>query len=254
MATLSGDALQRLVKTGQLLIEPFHEDAIQPASYDLRLGKRALISPKGDESGRAVDLDKEKDQTLTILPGQYVAILTEEKLRLPNDIAARFGLKSSLARKGLMAFGGIQVDPGFEGRLAISLFNVGPENIKIKLGTPTFTIEFDKLEEPATKPYSGEYQYQDDFPAEQYNFILGAHTVSLAEIPDLREQVRELSKRLAVVDVLREDIEELIGDPDQGQELKDEVKKRLRQYLLLGGKEKGTLEASDVAKNLGLVW
>lgn len=254
MATLSGDAIQRLVKTGQLQIEPFYEDAIQPASYDLRLGKRALISPKGDESGKAVDLDKEKDQTLTILPGQYVAILTEEKLGLPDDICARFGLKSSLARKGLMSFGGIQVDPGFVGRLAISLFNVGPENIQIRLGTPTFTIEFERLEEPATKPYSGEYQYQDDFPAEQYNFILSAHTVSLADIPDLREQVRQLNNRLAVVDVLREDIEELIGDPDQGLELNDEVKQRLRQCLLLTGRGKGTREASEVAKNLGLTW
>ena len=254
MAILSGGAIQRLEQTGQLRIEPFHEDAIQPASYDLRLGKRALISPKGDERGRVVDLDKEKDQMLTILPGQYVAILTEEKLELPNDICARFGLKSNLARKGLMAFGGIQVDPGFVGRLAISLFNVGPENIQIKVGTPMVTIEFEKLEEPTATPYSGEYQYQDDFPAEQYNFILSAHTVSLAEIPDLKEQVRDLNNRLTIVDVLREDIEELLQAPDQGQELKDEVKERLRQCLLLRGKEMRTRMASDVAKDLGLVW
>jgi len=254
MATLSGDALKRLVQTGQLQIEPFHEDAIQPASYDLRLGKRALISPKGDESGRAVDLDKEKDQTLTILPGQYVAILTEEKLGLPNNICARFGLKSNLARKGLIAFGGIQVDPGFVGRLAISLFNVGPENIQIKLGTPTFTMEFDKLEEPATKPYNGDYQYQDDFPAEQYNFILGAHTVSLADIPDLKVQIRELNNRLASIDVLREEIEELLEDPDRGLHLKDEIKQRLIQCLVVSGKEQGARKASEVSKNLGLVW
>lgn len=254
MAILSGDAIRRLVQAERLRIEPFHEDAIQPASYDLRLGKRALISPKGDERGRAVDLDKEKDQTVAILPGQYVAILTEEKLGLPNDICARFGLKSSFARRGLMAWGGIQVDPGFIGRLAISLFNVGPEDIHLKLDTPIFTIEFNKLEEPATEPYSGEYQYQDDFPAEQYNFILSAHSVSLAEIPDLREQIKDLNNRLAVVDILREDIEELLEDPDRGQELKDEVKERLMRCLTLSGKGRGTRTASDVAGNLGLVW
>jgi len=254
MAILSGGAIERLTQAGQLGIEPFHEDAIQPASYDLRLGKRALISPKGDQRGRVVDLDKEKDQMLTILPGQYVAILTEERLRLPNDICARFGLKSSLARKGLMAFGGIQVDPGFEGRLAISLFNVGPENIQVKVGTPMLTIEFEKLDEPTSKPYSGEYQHQDDFPAEQYNFIMSAHTVSLAEIPDLREEVRELNKRLMAVDVLREDIEEILQAPDQGLELKGEVKERLRRCLLVRGREAGTRTASDVARDLGLVW
>jgi dCTP deaminase len=153
-----------------------------------------------------------------------------------------------------MAFGGIQVDPGFVGRLVISLVNVGPELIEIKMGTPAFTIEFQKLEEPAIKPYTGEYQCQDDFPAEQYNFILSAHTVSLAEIPDLRQQIRQLNDRLAIIDVLREDIEELLGEPDQGLELREEVKERLRQRLLLRNKEKPTRIASDVAKGLGLVW
>jgi len=255
MAILSDDTIRRLIESKQLVIEPFHEDAVQPASYDLRLGRRALISPKGpEERGRAVDLEKEKGQMLEILPGQFVAILTEEKLALPNDVCARFGLKSSLARKGLMAFGGIQVDPGFMGRLAISLVNVGPELIQIKMGTPAFTIEFQKLEEPATKPYTGEYQCQDDFPAEQYNFILSAHTVSLAEIPDLRQQIRQLNDRLAIIDVLREDIEELLGEPDQGLELREEIKERLRQRLLLRNKEKPAGIASDVAKRLGLVW
>ena len=255
MAILADDTIRQLVESKQIAIEPFHEDAVQPASYDLRLGRRALISPKGpEERGRAVDLEKEKGQMLEILPGQFVAILTEEKLALPNDVCARFGLKSNLARKGLIAFGGIQVDPGFVGRLVISLVNVGPELIEIKIGTPAFTIEFQKLEAPAVKPYGGEYQCQDDFPAEQYNFILSAHTVSLAEIPDLRQQIRQLNDRLAIIDVLREDIEELLGEPDQGLELREEVKERLRQRLLLRNKEKPTRIASDVAKGLGLVW
>jgi dCTP deaminase len=254
MAILSGDLIRQLVRTNKLVIEPFNDDAVEPASYDLRLGKRALISPKGDERGRAADLDKEPNQKLIIHPGQYVAILTEERLGLPSDICARFGLKSNLARKGLMSFGGIQVDPGFRGRLAISLFNVGPENIEIVVGSPTFTIEFERLDAPTSKPYSGQYQDQDDFPAEQYNFILRAHTVSLAEIPDLREQVKQLNNRLSIVDVLREDIEELLGDPDRDLEINDTVRERLRRCLSMGGRLAETRDAGDVAKKLGLVW
>ena len=254
MAVLSSDFIRNLVQAGSLRIQPFNEDAVQPASYDLRIGKRVLISPIGEERGRALDLDKEKDQKVSVRPGQFVAILTEEELKLPNDICARFGLKSNLARRGLMAFGGIQVDPGFVGRLAISLFNVGPENIDLELGAPMFTIEFDKLEAPTTQPYIGEYQNQFDFPAEQYNFILGAHTVSLAEIPDLKEEIRQLNDRLNVVDVLRGDIEELLEDPDQGQELREEVRERLRTCIMLSGKGRGVHTVSDVARSLGLVW
>jgi dUTPase len=199
-------------------------------------------------------LDKEKDQKIPVKPGQFVAILTEEELQLPNEICARFGLKSNLARKGLMAFGGIQVDPGFIGRLAISLFNVGPEDIELKLGEPLFTIEFEKLETPTTKPYSGEYQHQNDFPAQQYNFILGAHTVSLAELPDLKQQIMQINNRLAIINVLREDIEEILEDPDRGLELRDEVKDRLRKCLIQSSKGQERHTASDVAKSLGLVW
>lgn len=254
MAILSADDIIKLVHEGPLRIQPFDEDAVQPASYDLRLGKRVLISPIGKEKGRAADLDKEKDQKIAVKPGQFVAILTEEELELPNGVCARFGLKSNLARKGLMAFGGIQVDPGFIGRLAISLFNVGPESIELKLGEPMFTIEFENLENPTTKPYDGEHQHQTDFPAEQYNFILGAHTVSLAEIPDLKHDIIQIKNRLAVIDVLREDIGELLEDPDRGLELRDEVKDRLKKCIALGSKDQKRHVASDVAKSLGLVW
>lgn len=254
MAVLSGDIIKRLVKEKKLFIEPFHESEVQPASYDLRLGHKSLISPKGDERGRAIDLQKEKDQILNILPGQFVAVLTEEKLSLPNNICGRFGLKSFWARKGLMAFGGIQVDPGFKGRLAISLFNVGPENIEIKYGEPLFTIEFTKLEQPTSMPYKGDYQNQEDFPAEQYDFIISAHTVSLAEIPDLRNQVKEINKRLEVVDDMYTDMGEIIEFIEEGQELSDKVAERLNSCVRRRGKEKDVREASDVAEKLGLDW
>lgn len=254
MAVLSGDLIRKLVQAKVLRIEPFRADALQPASYDLRLAKRVLVSPIGGERGRAVDLDKEKDRKISIRPGQFVATLTDEELGLPADICGRFGIKSVLARKGLVAFGGIQVDPGFIGRLAISLFNVGPESIDLEMGAPIFTIEFTKLEEPTKSPYSGEYQYQSDFPADQYNFVLGARTISLAEIPNLKEEIKRVNDRVAGLEVLREDIEEILEDPDRGKELKEEVKERLRRSLSVVGKGRRDIPASDVAKKSGLAW
>ena len=153
-----------------------------------------------------------------------------------------------------MAFGGIQVDPGFEGRLAISLINVGPETIKIKYREALFTIEFSELEEPSTIPYKGEYQYQDDFPAEQYDFIISAHTVSLAEIPDLRKQVKEINNRLEIVDDMYSDMEEIIEYIEEGQELSNEVAERLDNCIQKRGEKKRRREVSDVVNNLGLDW
>ncbi|MFQ5826989.1 MAG: hypothetical protein ACE5IA_06500, partial [Dehalococcoidia bacterium] len=81
-----------------------------------------------------------------------------------------------------------------------------------------------RLDEPAAEGYSGKHQYQDDFPAEQYEFILSARTTSLAEIPTLRQQVARLS-------VLIEELEERLPDPDEGLELKPEVEKLLSKTL-----------------------
>lgn len=204
MAVLSSELIHKLVDAKVLGIEPFYKDGIQPASYDLKLGKTILVTPiKRGERGRPVDLDKEEGKKYMIRPGEFVGALTEEKLSLPDDICGRFGVKSSLARKGLIAFGGIQIDPGFVGRIAISLFNVGPEDIELKLGEPIFTVEFHRLEEPTKNPYDGDYQNQLTFPDEQSDFILKAHTTSLAEIPSIRTDVEQLDRRVNILEILR---------------------------------------------------
>lgn len=185
MAVLSRELIDKLVEAKVLKIDPFYkaEPGTQPASYDLRLGNKILIR------GRPVDLAQEK---FMIRPGQFVAALTEEVLTLPADICGRFGVKSSFARKGLIAFGGIQIDPGFNGRVVVSFFNVGPEPIELKTGEPMFTLEFHRLEEPTKYPYAGEYQNQEDFPDDQSEFIIKAQTTCLEKFPEVEEGVRQL--------------------------------------------------------------
>ena len=72
-------------------------------------------------------------------------------------------------------------------------FNVGPEPVTLTLHEPLYSVEFARLEEDAEFPYSGPYQDQDDFPADQYNYILSARTTSLAEIPTFRKDIRRLN-------------------------------------------------------------
>ena len=74
----------------------------------------------------------------------------------------------------------------------MSLQNVGPSPIALTLDKPLYTVEFQTLDEPAHDAYSGTYQDQDDFPEDQYEFILSAGTTSLAEIPKLREEIARL--------------------------------------------------------------
>jgi len=220
MSTLSGKKIAELVKDGVLKIEPFDPKLIQPASYDLRLGPKILASPLSSENLGIVIQLTEKDPSYQIQSGQMVGVLSLEKLKVPLEICGRFGIRSTFARRGINAFGGLQLDPGFRGRLTMNLLNVGPEPVTITLHEPLFTVEFQRLEEPADVEYSGPYQDQDDFPADQYNYILSARTTSLAEIPLLRKEMTRLS-------ALIEDLEDSLPDPDEGLELRPEIKERL---------------------------
>jgi hypothetical protein len=60
--------------------------------------------------------------------------------------------------------------------------------------------------------------------------------------------VEELKQLIA--QIVEQKLDELLGDPDYGMELRDEVKERLRKASKT---ERGT-PAADVARKLGLVW
>ena len=140
---------------------------------------------------------QEPDGTYALDTGRFVGVLTEESLSMPLDVSARFGLRSEFTRRGLVAFGGIQVDPGFKGRLAISLFNAGPEPIEMHSGRRMFTVEFQRLDAPAAAPYTGDFQNLEEFSKVQRDFILNAQTASLAEITALPGQLAGLERRVA---------------------------------------------------------
>jgi len=226
MGTLTGRQIKNLVASRELVIYPFDEQQIQPASVDLKVHHKLLASPLGENQlGRVVDLRDEVDG-YKIAPGQMVGILSFELLEIPINLSGRFGIRSFFARKGLNPFGGIQLDPGFKGRLTLNLLNVGPEPIAIKYKDPIFSIEINRLEEDAEKPYNGPYQNQDDFPADQHNYILNARTTSLAEIPTLRKQV-------SILNGLLEELEDRIPDPDDGLELRPDIEELLSRRKAL---------------------
>lgn len=243
MAVLAGKQIARLVEAGKLQIKPFSRKQIQPASYDLRLGKRILASPLGpDKPGKVIDLSG-KSPSYDIEPGQMVSVISSERLELPLDLCGRFGIRSAYSRLGIDAFGGLQLDPGFMGKLIMNLLNVGPEPITITMKKSIFSVAFERLEEPSDVPYSGPYQNQDDFPDDQYNFILNAHTTSLAEIPRLRMEVAHLSNVI-------EELEESLPDPDIGFEIRPDIMAKLQRSSALP--RRSLLSIEKMRRELGI--
>lgn len=99
------------------------------ASYDLRVGKEY-------KEHRAVQKHALPcDAALTIRPREAVIIETEEYVHLPRTLFALVVPKVGLLQQGLSNTMS-KVDPGYEGHLLVTLFNLGQETVKLKRCAP----------------------------------------------------------------------------------------------------------------------
>src|SRR5512133_3927401 len=136
---LTDEQIRASLSTGELVIEPFEERQIQPATYDLRVGRFGATT----SSKRKVNI--EENGFLIVEPGDFAVVEILEAVKLDPSHTARFGLRSKYARKGLIATTGTQIDPGFEGRLIIGLTNLTPKPISLPFKDDFVSVEFHKL-------------------------------------------------------------------------------------------------------------
>ncbi len=159
-----------------IIIDPFDEGQVQPATYDLRVGNQGATT----STKKLVDIKKEG--YISLAPGDFGVVTVFEKIALGPQYVARFGLRSKYARKGLIATTGPQIDPGFRGRLIIGVTNLTPKNISLPYKDDFVTIEFHKLEEPVSEPYSGPYQGKEELGPEEIEFITESEGMALSEV------------------------------------------------------------------------
>jgi dCTP deaminase len=123
------------LRTGEIKLEPSDLSAcLNPAGYDLRCFKTAVLKPK-----------------------HYELVATLETVELGLNVTAYLHIRSSLAREGVIGSFAV-VDPGFRGQLTLNLHNVSEKEITLKEGERIVQIVFHKLGNVAQKGYSGSYQ------------------------------------------------------------------------------------------------
>ena len=186
MAVLSkADILER-IEDGSLSITPFSEGQLEPASYDLSIG-RAIKAGKDETHSSA-------DGRIIIEPNNWAMIGSKEIVTLPTTLCASYGVTSSITRAGLMYFGGPQIDPGYTGGIFVSVYNPTLEPIVLDIGQQFFTIIFHTLSSEA-EPYCGRYQNQNDFPSCDVERMLRMKTKDLSHVirqVDVMEQTLNL--------------------------------------------------------------
>ena len=179
---------------GGIAIDPFDATAVEPASYDLRVGTQAATS----SSRKVTDLSK--DGFVEVKPGDFVIVSTLETMRLDDMHVGRFGLTSSHARRGLIATAGPQIDPGFHGRLTIGLTNLSTKPIALAYKDPFLTVELHRLEKPVERPYSGQYQDRVELAPDDIRSVMEREYMSQTEM------MRTLEALVTTVDGLKQSV------------------------------------------------
>ena len=144
------DILARLA-VGDLVVSPLADDAMQPASVELHLGRQFLgyahperiiqVDPTDPDRPQTEPMPTENDGSILLTPlylgGPQSFLLghTAETLTIPTDLAARVEGKSSLGRIGCaIHITAAFVDPGFSGQITLELLNLSPVPIRLHPG------------------------------------------------------------------------------------------------------------------------
>lgn len=100
-------------------------------TYDLRVGGRY----RHHSHEQPTDLMEIGDSSFVLRPKEAVIIQTEEYVHFPKSIFGHIVPKVSLLHKGISNTSS-KVDPGYEGPLYITVFNLGKETVQLRRGDP----------------------------------------------------------------------------------------------------------------------
>ena len=163
MSVLSDRDIRAAVEAGQVRIDPWDPDCLQPSSVDLHLDREFRVFrnnryPFIDVRQAQPDLTElvsiTDEDPFILHPGEFVLGQTLEWVELPDDLVARLEGKSSLGRLGLLIHSTAgYVDPGWKGTLTLELSNVANLPIALYFGMKIGQISFFGMSSPVERPY-----------------------------------------------------------------------------------------------------
>src|SRR3989440_6568240 len=150
MALLSDGDIRRYLAKGELRIEPFDEKNLTPNGYDVTIEE--ILTPSSNT--------RTTQGIARIPPATRFAVSTRESVGLGRHVAGQLWLRTTWARRGVLAAFGM-VDAGFSGTLTFGALNGGSDGLELPIGERLAQIVFLSLESPSSETYdkrSGTYQ------------------------------------------------------------------------------------------------
>lgn len=161
---LSDKDIKKAISSGDITIDPFNEDDIQPASVDLHLGKHFLVfetksnyvlDPKKPMDDMMKDVTIDEDEPFVMHPGEFALGVIREKTGVSSRYVGRLEGKSSIGRMGMLIHvtAGF-LDPGNCLKMTLELHNTANIPILLYYKMPIAQMAFEKLSSECEKPYS----------------------------------------------------------------------------------------------------
>jgi dCTP deaminase len=147
--------IAQLAKAG--MVTPFFEECVQPCSYDVHLGSKAVIETANGFDEISLS-NASPDDPFWLKPGDFMLGETIEYLQIPDNVEAHLHLVSSRAREGLNHSLSGLIDCGFEGRITLELKNIlNYGSIPLYPNLRIAQLTFFEYVDSAENPYRGRY-------------------------------------------------------------------------------------------------
>ncbi|HME52798.1 MAG TPA: dCTP deaminase [Candidatus Lokiarchaeia archaeon] len=171
---LTRNVIIAALDSGDMAIEPYTDTALESASYNVALHNQIRVFMEGlneidvaavaDDVNVFVNMTRIIDMNINgyylLKPGELVLGMTEEKVRLPRDVAGWIQGRSRFARMGLMVhITASFMQPGSNNRLVFEIYNASRNAIKLRPAIPIAQIIFERCEGSAE--YDGSFKDQD---------------------------------------------------------------------------------------------
>ncbi len=151
------------IAEGTIIISPYEDKFLQPASIDLHLDNQFLvfdtkqnyvIDPKKSIDGMMREVIISDDQPFVLHPGEFALGMIYETTGVSNKIVGRLEGKSSVGRMGLMIHvtAGF-LDPGNSLKMTLELHNTAPLPMLLYYKMPIAQMAFETMSGPCERPY-----------------------------------------------------------------------------------------------------
>jgi dUTPase len=234
------------------LIKNGRRESCEGIKYDFTLNKMVLTA----DSKGPIDIDQFKEKAV-IKPGEIAFVMTEEVLELDDDIYCQLSTKRKLSLDGIVALGGLIIDPNYKGKLIFGLYNLSSHDFLLRSGKKLIAGVFYRINEKSSiRP-----EPINDFPDELVKVWLDRKPNSINSvnaaidninntIAELRNDMQAIKNQLAHDDKWKDDFQNGLTEirlliKEMGEKLTKEIDTRTNENRELY-KEQGKLKEAVI--------